>query len=598
MTSQDRGLRVRRGCPAAALLAAAAGASAALGQVVGGPVPPRILESPVVIDQGAPMIACFQVGTDPRYVEAVRHFLELRNQAFYGQDYNLGTRWSGAQGSHRTLTWSFVPDGLTITTSPGEEPSAPSELFSQFDTAFASQGGRATWTLRFQQVFDRWAQLTGNTFTRVRFNNNDWDDGAAWGTAGAAGLRGDMRISMHFIDGPDNVLAYCFFPSSGDMVIDSADVNFFKITTNANRNLRNVAAHELGHGLGLDHTCSTSDILMAPLIDPSFDGPRQDDIRAIQRHYGDPFEANDTFATAYSLGTLIGGSPLSVGALPAPVAGTNDANAALCSIDGDGEQDWYSFTVGSAMPITAVVTPIGSTYQDNPENVCSSGTNFTNAKNIADLAIQVYSTNGTTVLATAASAGVGLAETVSNLALPAAGTYFIKIYATNHPTQTQLYTLSLTSSCASMPAFTLQPLPRTVESGATVMFTAAASNTTGYQWRKDGVDLLNGGRVSGATSTTLTITGVMSTDQGVYTLRATGGCGAATSNGAALTVSCYANCDGSTAVPILNVSDFVCFYNKYLASDTYANCDGSTTVPTLNIYDFICFQQKYTHGCP
>jgi len=60
---------------------------------------------------------------------------------------------------------------------------------------------------------------------------------------------------------------------------------------------------------------------------------------------------------------------------------------------------------------------------------------------------------------------------------------------------------------------------------------------------------------------------------------------------------CYANCDGSTVPPILNVSDFICFQTKYAAGDSYANCDGSTIPPVLNVSDFICFQTKYSAGC-
>ena len=61
---------------------------------------------------------------------------------------------------------------------------------------------------------------------------------------------------------------------------------------------------------------------------------------------------------------------------------------------------------------------------------------------------------------------------------------------------------------------------------------------------------------------------------------------------------CYANCDNSTLVPVLNVNDFTCFLNRFGAGDSYANCDGSTAAPMLNVNDFICFQQKFAAGCP
>jgi hypothetical protein len=61
---------------------------------------------------------------------------------------------------------------------------------------------------------------------------------------------------------------------------------------------------------------------------------------------------------------------------------------------------------------------------------------------------------------------------------------------------------------------------------------------------------------------------------------------------------CYANCDGSTTPPILNVGDFTCFLQKFAAGAAYANCDGSTQPPVLNVGDFTCFLQKYAAGCP
>jgi uncharacterized membrane protein len=61
---------------------------------------------------------------------------------------------------------------------------------------------------------------------------------------------------------------------------------------------------------------------------------------------------------------------------------------------------------------------------------------------------------------------------------------------------------------------------------------------------------------------------------------------------------CYANCDGSSTTPVLNVADFTCFLQRFAAGDTYANCDNSTTAPTLNVADFTCFLQQFAAGCP
>jgi DNA-binding beta-propeller fold protein YncE len=62
-------------------------------------------------------------------------------------------------------------------------------------------------------------------------------------------------------------------------------------------------------------------------------------------------------------------------------------------------------------------------------------------------------------------------------------------------------------------------------------------------------------------------------------------------------VVCYANCDASTAAPVLNVQDFTCFLQKFAAGDAYANCDASTAAPVLNVQDFTCFLQKFAAGC-
>ncbi|HWA27416.1 MAG TPA: pectinesterase family protein [Lacunisphaera sp.] len=82
------------------------------------------------------------------------------------------------------------------------------------------------------------------------------------------------------------------------------------------------------------------------------------------------------------------------------------------------------------------------------------------------------------------------------------------------------------------PSITTQPTSQTVNSGAGVTFTAAASGNPAptYQWQKDGVDL------PGATSGTLSLTNVQAANAGSYRMVATNSAGTATSNAATLTV--------------------------------------------------------------
>jgi hypothetical protein len=78
-----------------------------------------------------------------------------------------------------------------------------------------------------------------------------------------------------------------------------------------------------------------------------------------------------------------------------------------------------------------------------------------------------------------------------------------------------------------------------VNPGTTVHFTVAAtgSGTLTYQWRNNGANLSNGGKIFGATSTSLTITSVQQTDVGNYSVAVADSHGTVTSASAALTVN-------------------------------------------------------------
>lgn len=87
-------------------------------------------------------------------------------------------------------------------------------------------------------------------------------------------------------------------------------------------------------------------------------------------------------------------------------------------------------------------------------------------------------------------------------------------------------------------SITQQPASRIVCGQETVLFsvTANGEGAVSYQWRKDGVDLADGGRISGATTATLTVSDAQIADAGSYQCVVTAGCGSATSSAATLTV--------------------------------------------------------------
>lgn len=426
-------------------------------------------EHQIVRDPNDQVAICFAEGTPGEVVAYVTEGLAGE----HGQRYYLTGRWPGISGDPVNLTWSFVPDGMVITNpNVAGEVASPSNLFATMDTKFASQGGRATWILRFQQVFDRWAEVTGNTYTRITVGGNDWDDGAAWGTAGSPGLRGDVRISMHAMDGASNVLAYNRFPTSGtapgDMVMDDAE-NWSTGSAVQHRFLRNVVAHEHGHGLGILHVCPVDGVyrkLMEPFVSTNYDGIRHDDIRAAHRQYGDDGENNDSDLLATNLGAIAVGTPVTAGNITNPIsqAVTPVPEGATLSIDTTGDLDWFKFSVSGPVNATVEAIPIGTTYDssqqacsDPPNANCCSGS-FTNSRAQGNLNLDLIDTDGFTVLASGNAQPTGTIEYVSNVNLDSAGIYYVKVSVPGALAVVQLYKLRITLSNPPCTTPTVDPI--------------------------------------------------------------------------------------------------------------------------------------------
>lgn len=72
-------------------------------------------------------------------------------------------------------------------------------------------------------------------------------------------------------------------------------------------------------------------------------------------------------------------------------------------------------------------------------------------------------------------------------------------------------------------AFDLQPVARSVDLGGSTTFTATVRSTgpVTWQWFKDGAPLSDDARISGSTTSALTITGLLRTDSAAYTVTAT-----------------------------------------------------------------------------
>ncbi len=102
----------------------------------------------------------------------------------------------------------------------------------------------------------------------------------------------------------------------------------------------------------------------------------------------------------------------------------------------------------------------------------------------------------------------------------------------------------------------IAPLSRSVDVGATVTFSAVAvgSEPMTRRWQHDGVDLVDGGRVSGSSTHTLTITGVQVSDAGAYRMVATNSNGSGASSAVALTVKVPPSITTQPVAQSLNVN--------------------------------------------
>jgi hypothetical protein len=148
--------------------------------------------------------------------------------------------------------------------------------------------GETEWDI-IRQAFALWSAQTPLTFTEGA-SENDANIVIGW----ASGDHGDGDP----FDGPGDVLAHASFPNPYDdrqVFLHFDDDERWVNSESRDVDLLTVAAHEIGHTLGLAHSNDPG-----ALMYPSYDGPRRflgdDDIAGIQDLYGvdsDPQQAPD-----------------------------------------------------------------------------------------------------------------------------------------------------------------------------------------------------------------------------------------------------------------------------------------------------------------
>ncbi len=151
---------------------------------------------------------------------------------------------------------------------------------------------------------------------------------------------------------------------------------------------------------------------------------------------------------------------------------------------------------------------------------------------------------------------------------------------------------------AVAPTFTESPASQSVTAGSNVTFTvvvAGAANPT-FQWRRNGVALANSATISGATTSTLVLTGVTPDQAGNYTVVANNNGATAESNPGVLTVNTVPVITGEPSSSSANPGESITFSVEATGSpaptyqwfkDNVALSDGSgisgSTARTLSL---------------
>lgn len=145
------------------------------------------------------------------------------------------------------------------------------------------------------------------------------------------------------------------------------------------------------------------------------------------------------------------------------------------------------------------------------------------------------------------------------------------------------------------PVIDVGPASGSAPLGLAIVLTVAGAGTDplSFRWRKNEVELSDGGRVTGAATPTLTISNVQAGDAGNYDVVLSNSCGSTSSSTAHITVTapCRADFNGSGGVTI---DDLFLYFNAYFQGFQTADFDG---VNGVAIDDLFLYINAWFVGC-
>ncbi len=333
------------------------------------------------------------------------------------------------------ISISFVPDGTIVgTNSTGY---ITSNLFAKMNARF---GTPAVWETEILRAAQSWAAQTNINFTVVPDNGTPIGQGLY--QQGDPGM-GDIRIGGYNFG--SSTLATAFSPPPANNYSIAGDLQFNTQTTwNINRtyDLYTVAAHEMGHALGINHSAVNTAVMYS-----SYTGVKSsltaDDAAAVRTIYsgGNPrtpdTQNNESVATATDLTPNLG--------LTFSEVVTNQ------NLTTTSDVDYYSVTAPAGGSSTFTVT------------VQSTGLSLLTP------AATLYAADGVTVLASASGAGQ---LNGSNLVLTVSGVtegqvFYIKVGGADSSVfSTGNYAMTLNFGILPTP---IVPLPQTMTLDGLIM---------------------------------------------------------------------------------------------------------------------------------